>query len=367
MVGRRRCAPRLPVRALHVASPDRSHASGSVIDGRPVSTDALVRRSTTSAARLTSCVRQASSRFSRRSSRRRRLSAFELFRRARRRRGRARSRTRRTARCDQRGHAGRHGDHVDRIRPPGIPRVDAARDRAAKRPASSNRAFRVVVGRLDPEAAAVIDGRGAAARRHESFRRRRMTWRWIRRLGLRGAHQQLNAAVAVRVLAGSAPRGLSIAPARRLLQRAVEPRLARTPRSPPSRLTAARLLLDAAHNPAGAAALASYLTGAWDVPPAAAGRSRRCATRTSRTDVAHHCCLSSAASWSTRVESRGRPIPPRCVEQARAIAHATFQLPLSRRAVERARRPRGACVAAHRRRGIDLSARRRSSRRFSPP
>jgi dihydrofolate synthase/folylpolyglutamate synthase len=77
------------------------------------------------------------------------------------------------------------------------------------------------------------------------------------RLGLRGKHQADNARVAVRLLESAAAKGLVISPA------AIERGLADT--QWPARLELLtldhdrRVLLDAAHNPEGARALASYL------------------------------------------------------------------------------------------------------------
>ena len=76
-------------------------------------------------------------------------------------------------------------------------------------------------------------------------------------IGLRGRHQEINAAVAVRLLDTVSHGGLKV-------PRAAVAEGLRNPRWP-ARLDARRLadgrelLLDAAHNPAGAAALASYL------------------------------------------------------------------------------------------------------------
>jgi dihydrofolate synthase/folylpolyglutamate synthase len=81
-------------------------------------------------------------------------------------------------------------------------------------------------------------------------------------IGLRGAHQVLNAIVAVRILERLRAEGAPV-PADAIVQGIAEP-------SWPGRLDLRRLpdgrelLLDAAHNPAGAAALASYLH---DHPP----------------------------------------------------------------------------------------------------
>src|SRR6185503_1271357 len=84
-------------------------------------------------------------------------------------------------------------------------------------------------------------------------------------LGLRGAHQASNAAIAVRLLQILDRHGLRV-PADAIAAGLSEP-------SWPGRLDTRamadgrELLLDAAHNPAGAAALASYLGGEDTKPP----------------------------------------------------------------------------------------------------
>ena len=86
------------------------------------------------------------------------------------------------------------------------------------------------------------------------------------RLALRGAHQTANAIVAVRLLETLDARGVPVA------ADAILDGLARV--SWPGRLErrtlsdGRELILDAAHNPAGAAALASYLTSLGGTPPA---------------------------------------------------------------------------------------------------
>jgi dihydrofolate synthase/folylpolyglutamate synthase len=77
------------------------------------------------------------------------------------------------------------------------------------------------------------------------------------RLALRGRHQAVNAVVAVRLLEATAEAGLRIAP-----EAVVEGlgTVSWPARLQPVKLTdGRRLILDAAHNPAGAAALATYL------------------------------------------------------------------------------------------------------------
>ena len=113
----------------------------------------------------------------------------------------------------------------------------------------------VVVGPLAPDAAAAIDevaaSRGAVVIRASPSDCDGIT------VGLAGAHQRANAAVAVRLLHLLDARGIAV-PAPAIEAGLADPRW-------PGRLDARRLsdgremLLDAAHNPAGAAALASYL------------------------------------------------------------------------------------------------------------
>ena len=148
----------------------------------------------------------------------------------------------------------------------------------------------VVVGELDPEAATVIeriaDERGAELIRTSARDAADFT------VGLPGAHQLANAAVAARLLTLLDARGISVSP------EAIAAGLAHP--EWPGRLDLRRLpdgrevLLDAAHNPAGAAALASYLQRKaahrcrWCSPP--------CATRTSR-GCSPRCCPRSAIWW----------------------------------------------------------------------
>jgi dihydrofolate synthase/folylpolyglutamate synthase len=113
----------------------------------------------------------------------------------------------------------------------------------------------VVVGPLEPDAAAAIDdvaaSRGAAVIRARAGECDGMT------IGLAGVHQRANAAVAVRVLRIVDARGIAV-PAHAVAAGLANPQW-------PGRLDRRRLadgrelLLDAAHNPAGAASLASYL------------------------------------------------------------------------------------------------------------
>jgi dihydrofolate synthase/folylpolyglutamate synthase len=116
----------------------------------------------------------------------------------------------------------------------------------------------VVTGPLDPEAAAVVER--IARERGAELVRASPSDVAGRAIGLRGAHQAANAAVAVRLLETLDARGIPVS------TDAIGAGLANP--GWPGRLDVRRLadgreaLLDAAHNPAGAAALASYLHGA---------------------------------------------------------------------------------------------------------
>jgi dihydrofolate synthase/folylpolyglutamate synthase len=113
----------------------------------------------------------------------------------------------------------------------------------------------VVVGPLDVEAAAAIDAiakeRGAEVVRATAYDADGFT------VGLAGAHQRINAGIAVRLLEIVNARGIAV-PREAIAAGLAEPHW-------PGRLDRRRLpdgrelLLDAAHNPAGAMALASYL------------------------------------------------------------------------------------------------------------
>ena len=121
----------------------------------------------------------------------------------------------------------------------------------------------VVVGPMTAEAAAAIDDvaamRGAPVVRADAADVEGMT------VGLLGTHQRTNAAVAAAVLRVVDTGGLAVA-ASAVAAGLAEPHW-------PGRLDVRRLadgrelLLDAAHNPAGAAALASYLRAAGDERP----------------------------------------------------------------------------------------------------
>jgi dihydrofolate synthase/folylpolyglutamate synthase len=113
----------------------------------------------------------------------------------------------------------------------------------------------VVVGPLEPDAAAAID-EVAASRGAPVIRADARDCDGIA-IGLAGGHQRSNAAVAIRILEQLDRRGLAV-PARAVADGLAHPHW-------PGRLEVRRfaggreLLLDAAHNPAGAASLASYL------------------------------------------------------------------------------------------------------------
>jgi len=121
----------------------------------------------------------------------------------------------------------------------------------------------LVVGDLDPEAATVIermaDERGAELIKTSARDAADFT------VGLPGTHQLANAAVAVRLLTILNARGFAVPP------EAIAAGLARP--EWPGRLDrrclpdGREVLLDAAHNPAGAAALASYLRAEGSSPP----------------------------------------------------------------------------------------------------
>ena len=113
----------------------------------------------------------------------------------------------------------------------------------------------IVVGPLEPESTAAIDE--TAAKRHAPVIRASARDCEGMTVGLAGIHQRSNAAVALRLLQLADANGLAMP------RRAIEAGLAEPHwpgRLDVRRLTDGReLLLDAAHNPAGAASLASYL------------------------------------------------------------------------------------------------------------
>ena len=121
----------------------------------------------------------------------------------------------------------------------------------------------LVIGELHPEARAAIDD-VARERRAPVITAARDDVRAFT-VGLRGAHQHINAAVAMRLLQIADQRGLSVGCAA-IGKGLADPQW-------PGRLDLRRLpgdrelLLDAAHNPAGARALASYLKAAGDAAP----------------------------------------------------------------------------------------------------
>jgi dihydrofolate synthase / folylpolyglutamate synthase len=112
----------------------------------------------------------------------------------------------------------------------------------------------VVVGDLPAEARAAVD-EIAASTGAEVLEAPTVASDWT--IGLAGDHQRRNAAVAAKVLEVLDRKGVSVPPAavRAGLAHVVWPGRLDLRRLPDGR----ELLLDAAHNPAGAAALASYL------------------------------------------------------------------------------------------------------------
>ncbi len=172
----------------------------------------------------------------------------------------------------------------------------------------------VVVGPLEPEAFAAIDAL-AASRGAEVIRTGPRDCDGMA-IGLAGAHQRANAAVAVRLLQLLDSRGMSVDAA------AIASGLAHP--HWPGRLDSRRLpdgrevLLDAAHNPAGAAALASYLMDAGERRPLvfAAMRDK---------DVTGMLAALLPASGTlivTRASNARSADPGWLAEQARAIAPA---------------------------------------------
>ena len=233
----------------------------------------------------------------------------------------------------------RRRDHEHRPRSPAVSRRARSRPSPPRRPASSSPGMRLVCG----------ERRAGAARRH----RRRVPRRGARRscdacdgvdaasaaiggrrdddrrcarrrgaygpvtLALRGRHQVANALVAVRLLeALSDAPGVRRARRRRSSAGLRDARLARPARLASSRRTGARVLLDAAHNPAGAATLAAYLREA--VP----GRALPLVFGAVR-DKDHAGMLRAllpcvrASSCSRRRRRRARPTPRTCWRVAR--------------------------------------------------
>ena len=137
------------------------------------------------------------------------------------------------------------------------------------------------------------------------------------RLGLRGAHQTANAIVAVRLMETLGTRGIAIP------RDAIVDGLAHV--SWPGRLErrtlsgGRELILDAAHNPAGAAALASYLTSLGGTPPALVFAAMR--------DKDAHCMLrvllpADGRLIVTRAANPRSADPDALAALARAIAPA---------------------------------------------
>jgi dihydrofolate synthase/folylpolyglutamate synthase len=171
----------------------------------------------------------------------------------------------------------------------------------------------VVIGPLDPEASDAIEQvareRGAELIRVSARDVEGLT------IGLAGAHQTANAAVAVGLLRILDARGI------RVPSQAVATGLARP--DWPGRLERRRLadgrelLLDAAHNPAGAAALASYLLTAGDL-----ARPLVFAAMRDKDVAGMFVALLPAASRLvvTRASNARSADPAVLAEQARAVA-----------------------------------------------
>ena len=110
-----------------------------------------------------------------------------------------------------RRRTGRHGDHVDRASiTSSISARRCARSRS-RRPASSSRACRSSSDRCAPEAAAAIAEVAREPRRATSIRDERARRATASTIGLAGAHQRSNAAVAVAPAASSLDaRGIAV-------------------------------------------------------------------------------------------------------------------------------------------------------------
>ena len=173
----------------------------------------------------------------------------------------------------------------------------------------------VVVGPMAAAAAAAIESvaadRGAPVIRADAADGDGMT------VGLAGAHQRANAAVALRLLQQIDARGLSVPP------EAIAAGLARP--QWPGRLEVRRLaggrelLLDAAHNPAGAASLASYLKAEGGEPRPLVFAAMK------DKDIAGMFAALLPAVGSlviTRASNARAADPARLADQARAIAPA---------------------------------------------
>jgi dihydrofolate synthase/folylpolyglutamate synthase len=173
----------------------------------------------------------------------------------------------------------------------------------------------VVVGPLDPDADAAIEDvavkRGAPLIRASASDCENMT------IGLAGAHQRTNAAVSVRVLETLDARGV-VVPAHAIAAGLADPQW-------PGRLDlrhfadGRELLLDAAHNPAGAASLASYLRGEGGNPRPLVFA----AMRDKDVDGMFAALLPAVASLIvTRASNARSANPDSLARQARAIAPA---------------------------------------------
>jgi dihydrofolate synthase / folylpolyglutamate synthase len=173
----------------------------------------------------------------------------------------------------------------------------------------------VVVGPLAPEAAAVI-GEVAASLGAGVIRASARDCDGMA-IGLAGAHQRSNAAVAMRVLELVDARGLSVS-AQAIAAGLAHPEW-------PGRLDVRRLadgrelLLDAAHNPAGAASLASYLLEEDGEP-----RPLVFAAMQDKDVAGMFAALLPAVGWLilTRASNARSADPESLAEQARAVAPA---------------------------------------------
>ena len=173
----------------------------------------------------------------------------------------------------------------------------------------------VVVGPLDAEAEAAVDE--VAASRGARVLRARASDCDGMAIGLAGAHQRSNAAVAMRILQLLDTRGMAVS------AHAIEDGLAHP--QWPGRLDVRRLadgrelLLDAAHNPAGAASLASYLLEEGGDPRPlvfAAMRDKDVAGMFAALLPAVGCLILTRASNARSAD------PESLAEQARAVAPA---------------------------------------------
>ena len=201
--------------------------------------------------------------------------AFELFRRAGVDDCGARSGSRRPARLDQHRRADCRGDHVDRFRSRAVSRPYARRHRGRERRASSGAAFRSSSGPSRRKHAtcssAMCDPPAPSSSRRTpaaGSTRQIENGRTIVHLGHPGARLRVGAAGPARRSSDAerGGRGPSARGAGTVYPSAGRIDHRRPPRRPVAGTTAdgraaggRRVLLDAAHNPAGAWALASYL------------------------------------------------------------------------------------------------------------